>query len=202
MQATHVLKRATSVAICVSAAAPWLAGPAQAALQDRDLDGNGQVDAFYDTDLDITWLRDANVNGAMDWDTAVAWADGYSFAGHSDWRLPTSDTTCFGFGCTASEMGHLWHTELGNVAGAPMTNVGGFLNLSDADYWSGTEFPDSSSAMNFYTGTGYQAYTTKTHMFLAFAVHEGDVAVVPEPHTFALLGLGLAALVLARRSPR
>jgi hypothetical protein len=37
--------------------------PAQAGLQARDLDGNGITDAFYDTTLNITWLRDAHVNG-------------------------------------------------------------------------------------------------------------------------------------------
>ena len=37
---------------------PWAA---QATLENRDLNGDGVVDAFYDTDLDITWLRDANV---------------------------------------------------------------------------------------------------------------------------------------------
>jgi hypothetical protein len=64
------------------------------------------VDAFYDTDLDITWLRNANVNGPMTWADAVAWADGYSFGGYDDWRLPTTaDAPCTGPNCTGSENG-------------------------------------------------------------------------------------------------
>ena len=95
-------------------AAMLLAGAAQAALVARDLNGDTVTDAFYDTDLNITWLSDANVNGAMNWDTAVAWAEGLSFGGYSDWRLPTSDTCQF-YNCTGSEMGHLWYVELGNT---------------------------------------------------------------------------------------
>lgn len=53
------------VAAAVGACALLMAGIAQAALQDRDLDGDSVVDAFYDTDFDITWLRDADVNGRM-----------------------------------------------------------------------------------------------------------------------------------------
>ena len=47
-------------AVVSAAAAVLFAGTAQAALQDRDLNGDAVVDAFYDTDLDITWLRNAN----------------------------------------------------------------------------------------------------------------------------------------------
>ena len=112
------------VATAVGAGALLIAGAAQAALQDRDLEGDSVVDAFYDTDLDITWLCNADVNGTMDWDTAVAWADRFSFAGYDDWRLPTTlqpDPSCSrqsggvsdGRNCTGSEMGHLWHVELG-----------------------------------------------------------------------------------------
>jgi hypothetical protein len=49
----------------VGTAAMLVAGAAHAALQDRDLDHNGVTDAYYDTDLNITWLRNANVNGLM-----------------------------------------------------------------------------------------------------------------------------------------
>ena len=118
-------------------AAMLLAGAAQAALVARDLNGDTVTDAFYDTDLNITWLSDANVNGAMNWDTAVAWAEGLSFGGYSDWRLPTSDTCQF-YNCTGSEMGHLWYVELGNTGA--VTNTGGFQNLQGGSYWSGTAF--------------------------------------------------------------
>jgi len=107
------------------AAAVLLGGAAQAALQDRDLNGDTVVDTFYDTDLNITWLGDANVNGLMKWDAAVAWASGNSFRGYCDCRLPTSDA-CRGYNCTGSELGHLWYVELGNPAGGPMTNTGNF----------------------------------------------------------------------------
>jgi hypothetical protein len=47
-------------------------GAAQAALQDRELAGNGQTDAFYDSALDSTWLRNANVGGQKNRNSAVS----------------------------------------------------------------------------------------------------------------------------------
>lgn len=176
-----------------------LGGTAQAALQDRDLDGDTVVDAFYDTDLDITWLRNANLNGAMNWSSAVAWADGLSFGGFTDWRLPNSDT-CAGYNCTGSEMGHLWYTELGNSAGGPMTNTGGFQNLLANDYWSGTENAvDTSLAWEFRTNFGHQAPYGKGNAHYAMAVRGGDVVAVPEPATWALLAGGLLCVAAGRR---
>ncbi|HRP28066.1 MAG TPA: DUF1566 domain-containing protein [Burkholderiaceae bacterium] len=174
------------------------AGTAQAALQDRDLDGDSVVDAFYDTDLDITWLRNADVNGLMDWDTAVAWADSFSFAGYDDWRLPISDE-CAGFDCTASEMGHLWYVELGNSAGA-MTNTGDFQNLQSSYYWSGTQWSNLPDyAWVFGTHVGHQGTAHKSAHLYALAVRPGDVPVIPEPQTYALLLAGLGVLALLRR---
>lgn len=80
-----------ALAGAAGASALLMAGAAHAVLQDRDLDGDTVVDAYYDTELDITWLRNANMaNTNMSWAAAVAWAEGFSFAGYDDWRLPTS----------------------------------------------------------------------------------------------------------------
>ena len=61
-----------------------------ATLQDR---GGGLI---YDDAHGLTWLQDANyavtsgyVTGGMDWYTAMAWADQLTYAGYTDWRLPT-----------------------------------------------------------------------------------------------------------------
>ncbi len=195
MQA-RFMKRA--VVGAVGAVAMLIAGAAHAALQDRDLDGDTVVDAFYDTDLDITWLRDANVNGLMDWTTAVAWAGGYSFGGYSDWRLPASDESfCF---CAVSEMGHLWYVELGNSAGGPMTNTGNFQSLLSDFYWSGTSYaPAPGDAWFFNFNLGSQDISDTSHGLYALAVRPGDVAAVPEPQSYAMLLFGLIALAVARR---
>ena len=108
----------------VVGASMLVAGPAQAALQDRDLNGDTVVDAFYDTDLDITWLRDAGLFTGGYWADANTWANTLVVGGVSGWRLPMSDT-CYQYNCTGSEMGHLWYVELGNSAGF-MTNTGDF----------------------------------------------------------------------------
>ena len=54
----------------------------QAALINR---GGGMI---YDQGYDLTWLQDANMAGAMNWDQATDWANELDFAGYTDWRLP------------------------------------------------------------------------------------------------------------------
>ena len=180
-------------------ATPRRTGPGAAR---QDLNGDTVTDAFYDTDLNITWLRDANVNGPMNWATAVSWADTYSFGGYTDWRLPTSDT-CVNMNCTGSEMGHLWYSELGNSAGQ-MTNTGDFQNLQSDFYWSGLAYaPDPDLVWIFSTRDGNQGQASENAALYAMAVRPGDVAAaIPEPETYALMLAGLAALALVRRHQR
>jgi hypothetical protein len=152
------------------AAALLMATSAQATLLARDLDGNSITDAYYDTVLDITWLRDANVNsldngGKMSWAAATSWAGGYSFGGHDDWRLPTLnqiDSSCAtqnssvgfssGFGCSGGELSHLFTIDLGHKKNQLVTvetldtqeqidNVELFVNLDSAfGIWSSTPY--------------------------------------------------------------
>lgn len=184
-----------------AAASMLLAGAAQAALLDRDLDGDAVVDAFYDTNRDITWLRNANVNGAIDWNSAFAWADGLSIGGHGDWRLPSMGTCDVNTGCHGVlEMVQLWG-ELGAGTG-DFQNLGGY-------YWSGTVLNiDPNQAWYFHyavapiTYTGYY-FTSKEVPLLAMAVHPGDIgAPIPEPESLALMLAGLTALAWVVRRRR
>lgn len=88
-------------------------------LQPRDIDGDGVVDAFYDTVLGISWLADANagagsrydssrystaLDGRMNWSDATAWAAALDVHGVTGWRLP--DTVDSGRpGCEWSDAG-------------------------------------------------------------------------------------------------
>ena len=77
--------------------------------------GGTDYQAYYDTDLDITWLADANLAasntfgigtasinsfGVMHWDTANTWIANMNTSGYlgfNDWRLPTTqqpDPSC------------------------------------------------------------------------------------------------------------
>ncbi len=85
---------ASGVSTLAHAAAILGQGTWETTLQGRDLDGNlATFEAWYDTDLDITWLANANYAGtAMNWTTANAWAaalNPYS-SGITGWRLPTT----------------------------------------------------------------------------------------------------------------
>jgi uncharacterized repeat protein (TIGR01451 family) len=120
---------------------------------------------IYDTDLNITWLQDANyaktsgyhATGIMTWDEAMTWARKLVYAGLDGWRLPMTlqpDPSCSvqngylsrGYNCTGSEMGTLYYTALGNTAGL-LTNTGPFINVpltggtaSLGWWWSSTEY--------------------------------------------------------------
>ena len=199
---------------CVSA------NTAQASLVDR---GGGMI---YDTDFNITWLADANyamtsgydADGLMTWSGAMTWAGNLSYGGYTDWRLPTTlqpDATCSGgvgsistgTNCTGSEMGHLFYTELGGVAGQSITtthntNYGLFTNFqTDLAYWSATESSaNNATAFYFFFAQGTLYGNSKTGSLHALAVRDGDVAVVPVPAAVWLFGSGLLGLIgVARR---
>ena len=169
MSHSYLFRSAVCAALAVCSVAAH-AGPVsgqgtwETTLRARDLNGDGVTDAFYDTSLNITWLRNANVNGEMTWDEANAWASGYSFGGYSDWRLPAmapnpnvnfsfDGTTAYGFNASggSSEMASLFYRTLGNKAfwdtngnpqvGYGLSNSGSFQNFEAWGYWSGTEYP-------------------------------------------------------------
>jgi len=215
---------AASVGVALALA---VCGSAQATLFDR---GGGMI---YDSDQNVTWLQDANYaftsgyypfdNGMMYWNRATAWADALVFGGFDDWRLPTAfnsnGTLCGGFGCTNSEMGHLYYVELGNTAGDLSINTGPFVNV-EARYWLSTESIASNglpiNAWNFWWDDpvdrnpkfiGYQEGGRNKLLFTfnAWAVRDGDVALpVPEPETYAMLlaGLGLLGFAARRRKQK
>ena len=180
----------------------------------RDIDGDGVTDAFYDTDLNITWLRNANANGGMDWDGANNWTNNLVFGGIDGWRLPTAlnqdgSGPCAAANCSGSEMGHLWYVELGNIADpAPsfIANTGDFQNLEIYAYWSGTEYsPFTQMAWYFDNRNGGQWMNWKTiPVVFAMAVHNGDVGTatplpIPEPETYSMMLAGFGLLSFMRR---
>lgn len=88
-------------------------GTWETTLQARDLYGSRTTaEAYYDTVLGVTWLRDANYAigsgydedgaGTITWNNALAWADSLSFKvkniTYNNWRLPrvvdTGTTGC------------------------------------------------------------------------------------------------------------
>lgn len=122
----------TALSAPASQAAPIpTSGTWATTLQARDLDGNGSADAYYDTQLDITWL--ATINSRQRTDQHLAWVQSLAPGGIGDWRLPnlrdTGDLGCDqafeGTDCganvqtrlgdiTYSELAHLFYVTLGN----------------------------------------------------------------------------------------
>lgn len=107
-------------------------GSWQSLLQPRDLDHDGEVDAWYDSSRDLTWAADADPIGAVDQAAARAWVEALDLHGVTGWRLPTMQAAAGGFPvCPAytydgsgdcgfnvdpgrSELAHLYQEVLGN----------------------------------------------------------------------------------------
>ncbi len=186
-------------------------GAAQATLFDRGA-------MVYDSSLSVTWLKNWNVNGPMDWASANSWAEGLNAYGFDDWRLPTAleangSGPCRGLGCSGSELGYMFYANWGAAAGGPYTlgtnaaNLALFFNvvtLGNGAYWTGTpEAQVSGRHWAFGVVDGAQSTPLDSSALFAVAVRFGDVSAVPEvqPQLLMLLGLG-AGLVLARQRAR
>ena len=153
------MTKANKIAIYIYFVSLIFTTATHATLIDR---GSGLI---YDTDLDITWLADANyamtsgydADGRMSWSDALAWAQQLDYAGFTNWRLPTTldpDPSCveresikgpYLYDCSGSEMGHLFYNELEGVPDIPNNyatfgpNLALFSNLKRFNYWSATE---------------------------------------------------------------
>ena len=233
---THtLLSTATLVLACalpVQAQSISGQGTWKTTLLGRDINLNAvaatSLDAvyLYDTTQNLTWLRDANVNGPTNHPSALAWADtlvtGSGPTAISDWRLPsiTYATPNCAFDpapCTpggapsTSEMSELFYNTLGNgvpLVSYSLTNTGSFQNVQASPYWlSNTVIANARSGWWFDTSTGASdAPASIGASFLSYsamAVRSGDVlAAVPEPETYLMLltGLGLVGLMVRRRA--
>jgi hypothetical protein len=146
---------------------------AEADLIDR---GGGLI---YDTDLNVTWLQDANYTKTLMFlPEAWNWAENLVYGGYDDWRLPSAlnpdgSGPCRGYNCTESEMGHLYYIELGNPAKGPLLNTGPFFNVQTNYYWSGTT-TYTIWVFGFDAGEQNTTYPSGLSLY-AWAVRDGDV---------------------------
>ena len=193
------MKKTTS-AIWAGTLALGLAGTVQATLFDR---GGGMI---YDSDQDLTWLQDANyaftsgyaaanavdnggfahdnifANGGMGWDAAMAWAEGLSYGGYDDWRLPTvtdngndgcnfsyNGTDCgYNVDTSGSELAYMWYDILENMAAYDISGNRqyaqfGFPSIrTGAD---GVDFLNLQPLDGYWSGTEYAQDTDIAWMF-------------------------------------
>ncbi len=211
---TKLHKPATLVTM---AALICAAGTAQAAFQGRDATGAasgsctptgpGKCTYFYDTTLDITILNNWNI-GTGTWSPgavagsaqALAASAGFAASGLSGWVLPTGD----GYAAAGANNQYLsiWNSVGNSFAG--LTNqfnsvqLGPYLSSSDC-----TGFPCPGYPWFFDPNNGnLQDVDFSLSSSQALAVRPGDVAAVtavPEPQTYALMLMGLGALMVVKR---
>lgn len=118
--------------------------------------GNGTV---TDRRTGLMWLQDANPCGEKEWEAARIYCANLSYAGYSDWRLPTK-AELQGIGTNPPTT---WESGFPSVTwkmpGAPFTNV------QSNYYWSGTSWSDPAGAWDVRMNSGYTDNPNKSYDF-------------------------------------
>lgn len=174
-----------------------LCGVADAALIDR---GGGLI---YDSDLNITWLANANygagsiyddgvstTDGQMSWNNAVAWAAGLSYYDsvrditYEDWRLPTLiDTGTLGcdYAFSGTDCGYNVDTATGEMAHLHHDELGNLAIYDTSGDWQIgwvdgqiNTGPFSNLIANYYWyGTEYKPNTDVAWYFTFHSARQG-----------------------------
>ncbi len=135
--------------------------------------------AVYDTDLDITWLADANAGGRMSLAEANSWTQSLIIEGVSGWRLPTYPISPNGEIGPRNELSHLFYDELGGTVGSAIgasndPDLSLFSNIKATYYWlnSGLNQPVVFSFARGFSASTYRV----SRRYGVLPVHDGDVA--------------------------
>ncbi len=198
---------------------------------DDNSNGNSVVWLDYTKSADLrsnqmSWA--ANLDGELTYNIDPAYTVDW---GTNSWRLPTTRvdhpgarhgyegdpdgnghyTYSAGFNLANSEMGHLFYTELGNLASKHtdgsrpaeygLRNTGEFENLSDEYYYiSSALYGSFSWTFNMSDGRQVPLSIASTgNDAAALTLRTGQVSAVPIPAAAWLLGSGLVGLVGVRR---
>ena len=186
-------------ALATAATMAFASFAAHGALLPRDIDGDGIIDAYYDTALNISWLADWNSIGhPVTWDEAVSWAASLNVHGISGWRLPgitdsanpgcdfsaAGGTDCgYNVATSGSELARMWYVTLGNLAfcaaGNPNCNLQGpgqpGWGLSNSGPFRNMQSSD------YWSGTQYAPDTSSAWNF---STHDGSQGSDPKTALF------------------
>lgn len=145
--------------------------------------GGTDYQAWYDPNLDITWMNNANLTALRNWDDQVAWAESLTLGAVSGWRLPSMDVNGDGVavncndgdtgGCADNEYAYLYWVE-----GFTSANRGPFEDVQDWYYNSGTDPGEGLHPLCFLFSTGFNGSCVAETKVHAWAVHDGDVGAV------------------------
>jgi hypothetical protein len=184
-----------------------------ASLEARDLNGDSVIDAYYDTVQNLSFTSDANlpatqgivdpaynIPGGLGWNDAMAWAGALDVFGVTGWRLPKL------VAIDCSDDPHICFLDTARSELSLLSDFAPFSQVEGGPYWlSSFLFDDlhSHHAIVFNVAPREHGATDELGLpVFAWAVHDGDVAAVPEASTWALMLGGLAALGSASRARR
>lgn len=187
-------------------------------------DSNQNLTWLQDTNYAKTSGYDDD--GLMGWDDAMAWASNLTYGGYDDWRLPKLNIQKIWvpiFSSGPEIVGKPWgfmtseiNTVLTNPTCLPSVIYTDdliwfscspwppyFTSIGSNPFWYSVEEGVTAWAGQSFTSIIPTALHPKSDQLQAWAVREGDVAAIPEPHSVALVALGLACMGYSmRKTPR